>query len=120
LNDRFTYERVVEIDTGKEVPFEIEASNRDRVGGRMRWMPDGKSILFIDENSEGNWGIFAQDFVPGKDTRDTRRPIAGFEADRKIDTFAISPDGSSITLAEVEVLSSLVMAEGIPEIESPR
>jgi Tol biopolymer transport system component len=120
LNDRFTYERVVEIESGRNVPFEIEVSNRDRVGGRMRWMPDAKSIVFIDEDKNGNWGLFAQDFIPGKDTRDSRHPITGFDVDRKIDTFAISPDGSNIVLAEVEVLSSLVMAEGIPEIESPR
>ena len=117
LNDRFTYERVVEIETGESLPFEIEVSNRDRVGGRMRWMPDGKSIVFIDEDANGNWGLFAQDFLPGTDTRASRRPVAGFDADRKIDTFSISPDGSKIVLAEVEVLSSLILAEGVPGIE---
>lgn len=120
LNDRFTYERVVEIETGTTLPFEIEVSNRDRVGGRLRWMADGKSIVFVDEDVYGNWGLFAQDFISGKDTRATRRPIAGFDADRKIDTFAISPDGSKIVLAEVEVLSSLILAEGIPGIEPSR
>lgn len=117
FNDTLTYERVVEIATGNAVPFEIEVSNRDRVGGRMRWIPDGKSILFIDEDKDGNWGVFAQDFVPGTDTRSSRRPLAGFDPDRKIDTFAVSPDLSRIVIAEVEVLSSLVMAEGIPGIE---
>jgi eukaryotic-like serine/threonine-protein kinase len=119
LNDRFTYERFVEIATGKTLPFEIEVSNRDRVGGRMRWMPDGKSIVFIDEDANGNWGLFRQDFSPSEDTRATRHAIAGFDADRKLDTFAISPDGSKIVLAEVEVLSSLILAEGIPGIEPP-
>jgi len=119
LNDRLTYERVAEIESGKPVPFEIEVSNRDRVGGRMRWMPDGKSIVFIDEDKNGNWGLFTQDFIPNQDTRNSRRVVAGFDADRKIDTFAISRDGSRIVLAEVEVLSSLVVAEGIPEIKRP-
>jgi eukaryotic-like serine/threonine-protein kinase len=117
LNDPITYERVVEIETGKEIPFEIKVSNRDRVGGRMRWMPDGKSIVFVDEDEKGNWRLFAQDFMPGKDTADSRRSIAGFDADRKIDTFTISPDSTQIVMAEVEVLSSLIMAEGIPGIE---
>jgi eukaryotic-like serine/threonine-protein kinase len=117
LNDRMTYERVVEISTGASIPFEIEVSNRDRVGGRMRWMPDGKSIAFIDEDQNRNWGVFAQDFVPGTDTRASRKPLAGFDPDRKIDTFAISPDLSRIIIAEVEVLSSLALAEGIPGIE---
>jgi eukaryotic-like serine/threonine-protein kinase len=119
LNDRTTYERVVEISTGHAVPFEIEVSNRDRVAGRMRWSPDGKAIFFIDEDRDGNWGLYSQDFVPGKDTRESRKPIAGFDSDRKIDTFAIAPDLSRIVIGEVEVLSSLVMAEGIRGIELP-
>ncbi len=120
LNDSFTYERVVEIATGAEVPFEIKVSNRDRVGGRMRWMPDGKSIVFIDEDDKGNWGLFAQDFIPGKDTHTSRRKLTGSDADRKIDTFTISPDSSTIVIAEVEILSSLIMAHGIPGIETHR
>ena len=117
LNDRYTYERVLELETGREVPFEIEVSNRDRVGGRLRWMPDGKSILYIDEDENGNWGVFRQDFVPGKETRSTRKPVAGFHPDQKIDTFALSPDLSKIVVAEVELLSSLIMAEKIQGIE---
>jgi hypothetical protein len=61
--------------------------------------------------------LFAQDFVPGKDTTGSRRPIGDLDVDRKIDTFTISPDSSKIVMAEVEVLSSLIMAEGIPGIE---
>jgi len=117
LNDIFTYERVVEIESGVQVSFEIKVSNRDRVGGRMRWMPDGKSIVFVDEDEKGNWGLFAQDFIPGKDTVASKRQLPGFDVDRKIDTFTISPDSSKIVMAEVEVLSSLIMAEGIPGIE---
>jgi hypothetical protein len=37
-----------------------------------------------------------------------------------MDTFAISPDLSKMVIAEVEVLSTLVMAEGIPGIEPSR
>lgn len=120
LNDRMTYERVVDIESGRAVPFEIEVSNRDRVGGRLRWMPDGKSILYLDENSNGIWGVFSQDFIPGKDTRSSRKPVAGFDPDRKMDTFAVSPDLSRIVVAEVEVLSSLVLATDIPGIEPPQ
>ena len=120
LNDRETYERVVEMSTGAAVPFEIKVSNRDRVGGRLKWMPDGKSILYIDEDQNGNWGLFAQDFVPGNDTRASRRPVGGFDSDRKIDTFAISPDLSRIIIAEAEMLSSLIMAERIPGIHPYR
>jgi hypothetical protein len=86
----------------------------------MRWMPDGKSIVFVDEDENGNWGLFAQDFIPGKDTHASRSKLAGFEADRKIDTFTIAPDGSRIVMAEVEILSSLIMAHGIPGIERSR
>jgi serine/threonine protein kinase len=120
LNDAKTYQRVVEIESGSQVPFEIEVSNRDRVGGRLRWMPDGKSILFVDENEHGAWGVFAQDFTPGKNARGSRRPITGFDPDRKMDTFTIAPDLSRIIVAEVEVLSSLILAKGIPLIDLPQ
>ena len=46
--------------------------------------------------------------------------MLGFDPDRKMDSFSISPDRSKIVMAEVEVLSSLIMAERIPGIEPSR
>ncbi len=113
--------RVTNIDTGNPIPFEVKAERAAKAqatlsgsAGRCRWMPDGKSLAYIDSNERGILGIFVQDFIPGKDTFATRRAIAGFDPDKHTETFAISPDGNSITLAEVEILSSLVRVENVP------
>jgi hypothetical protein len=103
------YIRVANIDTGSPIPFEVKAEH-----GRCRWMPDGKSIAYIDSNEKGDLGIFVQEFIPGKDTFATRRAIAGFDPDKQTETFGISPDGKFITLTELELLSSLVRVENVP------
>ncbi len=81
---------------------------------RCRWMPDGKAIAYIDSNDTGELGVFVQDFIPGQDTFATRRAVAGFDSDKQTETFGISPDGNFITVAELEVLSSLVRVENVP------
>lgn len=104
------YIHLVDIETGTAIPFEVKAEH-----GRCRWMPDGKSLAYIDLNGKGDLGIFVQDFIPGKDTSATRRAIAGFDPDKQTETFAISPDGKFITLTELELLSSLVRVENVPD-----
>lgn len=101
--------RVADIETGNSIPFAVKTER-----GRCRWMPDGKSLAYIASNEKGDLGIFVQDFIPGKDTFPTRRAIAGFDPDKQTETFAISPDGKSITLTEWEILSSLVRVENVP------
>lgn len=115
--------RVVETATGAPVPFEI------RIGvptgkpgpalGRARWMPGGKAIAFIGRNERGVNGIYVQDFVPGKDTTATRRPLGGFDPERTTESFGISPDGSRLTIASWEQLFSLMLAERVPGVVPP-
>jgi Tol biopolymer transport system component len=114
---------VIEIETGAQIPFEIKAvrgvkGQTTLAGslGRCRWMPDGKSIAYIDSNERGDLGIYVQDFIPGKNTFATRRAIAGFDSDKQTETFGISPDGKFITLSEMELLSSLVRVENVPSL----
>ena len=107
------YIRVADIETGTPIPFEVKAEH-----GRCRWMPDGKSLAYIDLNERGDLGIFVQDFIPGKDTFATRRAIAGFDPDKQTETFGISPDGNSITLTEMELLSSLIRVENVPGLST--
>jgi Tol biopolymer transport system component len=119
LLDPFAVIKFVEISTGKEIPFQIKCVNGANIGGRVRWMPDGSSVVYFDQNEKGHWGIFMQDFVPGKDTYNSRRPLVGFDPDKLAETFAISPDGMNITIAEMEILSNLVMVENIPGVSRP-
>ena len=119
--DATAYIHVIEVETGKPIPFEVKLKRGTKKQttlagslGRCRWMPDGKSLAYIDSNEKGDLGIYLQDFIPGKDTFATRRAVAGFDPDKHTETFGVSPDGKSIILAEVEILSSLVRVENVP------
>jgi serine/threonine protein kinase len=92
---------------GSPVPFEIKN------GGRMRWMPDGRALAFIGLNDRGIPGIFAQDFAPGKDTSNSRRPLGGFDPDRLTETFGISPTAARLAISSTENLTNLIVASNV-------
>ena len=62
----------------------------------------------------------SQDFVAGQDTSSTRRKVAGFDPRLELETFAISPDGARLAVAEIEWGSSLLLASGVAGVEPPR
>ena len=43
-------------------------------------------------------GIYVQDFVPGRDTASTRRPLGGIRCVVDAETFAVSPDGKRVAV----------------------
>lgn len=107
--------RVIRLSDGQPLPFQIEGREDTRVfiRGRPRWMPDGKSIAFLDVDGAGRSGVFVQDFAPGRDTRSSRRQLMGFEPGVVAESFAIAPDASRAALASVEETSQLVLVEGL-------
>jgi hypothetical protein len=115
--------RVVELATGAKVPFEIRiGAHTAKLAfalGRAKWMPNGRAIAFIGQNERGINGVFVQDFAPGKDTTNTRRPLAGFDDERTTESFGISPDGSRLSIASWDQMFSLMLAERVPSI-APR
>jgi Tol biopolymer transport system component len=84
---------------------------------RARWLPDGKRIAFVDGEGVGVRGLFVQDFSPGRDTRSTRRPLVPLDPDLETESFGISPDGSRVTLAQIEYGSALLLIEGLAGLE---
>jgi Tol biopolymer transport system component len=114
--------RVVRVADGEQVPFDIRIAIR-RPGairiGRARWMPDGRAIAFVAQDENGVYGIFAQDFVPGRDTSATRRPVGGFEKEAETESFGISPDGTHIVIAGWERVFSIMEADGVSGISPP-
>jgi hypothetical protein len=81
-------------------------------------MLDGKAIAFTGRDERGN-NVFVQDFVPGEDTSKTVRPLVGFDPDMLPESFAISPDGSRITISFAEQTSNLMLAERVSGISPP-
>ena len=116
LSSTLTALRVLQVEDGALVPFEILIERRRGTAyslGRARWMPDGLAIAFIGQDQDGVRGVFAQDFAPGRDTSASRRPIAGFDPESATESFGISPDGSHIVVAGWEQLFSVTRADGL-------
>jgi hypothetical protein len=107
---------VVRISDGSEVPFEILCDIRRQSNwliGRARWVPPGRAIAFVGQDGNGVNGIYAQDFVPGKDTSATRRELGGFDPETATETFGISPDGARMTISSWDLASSIMIAERV-------
>lgn len=106
--------RVMSIEDGREVfTIDIESYLPAANLGRHRWLPDGSAIAFWSSDEEGDFGIFAQDFVPGEDTSATRRKLGGFESDFQAESFGIAPDGRSMAISASADEYSIGMAEGL-------
>lgn len=107
------------LSDGKDMGLSIPVAGKRRTSailGRTRWMPDGKALAWLGQNDDGVNGVFVQDFVPGTDTRATRRPLGGFDPERATESFGIAPDGKSLTVAGWEQLFSLFSIEGVPGV----
>ncbi len=123
LSNRFTPQRAIRVlrfEDGSDVPFTIPLAPSVRsfeIVGRMRWMPDGRSIAFLALDAERRYGVFVQDFVPDKDTSATRRPLAGFEPEFASETFAISPDGQRVCISQWEQVTTIMAADGVAGVE---
>jgi hypothetical protein len=111
--------RIARVSDGELHPFPIELPGDDR-NGRPRWMPDGKSLAIAGSDASGNNGIMIQVFSPGRDTSATRHPLIDFDANLLIESYGISPDGTSVIYSVEEEINSLMLAEGLPGVEPPR
>jgi Tol biopolymer transport system component len=106
--------RVVRLADGAPIDFEIVAETiRPTTAnvGRAAWMPDGRAIAFLGQDEKGVNGIYVQDFVPGRNTASTRRPLTGFDSIVDAETFAVAPDGKTVAISGREMVSSLVLLE---------
>lgn len=115
---------VVRIEDGAAVPFRIECmigatTAGSILPGRSRWTPDGQRIAFMCEDDAGRPGVFVQDFVPGEDTRASRRRLTDLHQGRITESFGFSPDGSRIVLSLLELRQSLLLAEGLTGVSRP-
>jgi Tol biopolymer transport system component len=112
--------RVARVDDGQVEPFQIVLNAGEVVGGRTRWMPDG-SLAFNFGTGERP-GIFAVPFGPGTVVVEpsTWRPLVVLAPGTLPESFAVSPDGSHLTLAASYRSFSLMSSENLPGILPPR
>ena len=112
------YISVHRVSDGSEVAkISLRAALLNSPGiGRARWMPDGKTIAFIDADNNGTAGIYLQDFDPGQDTSSTRRLLIS-DPDRQPETLSISPDGTRIVYGVIDVQSNLLLLDGVTGIK---
>jgi Tol biopolymer transport system component len=116
---------VASLADGKDVPFSVAVGIPGQhrallTTGRTRWTADGKAIAYIGQNEQGHFGVYVQEFAPGRDTMATRRELAGFDPETATESFALSADGKRLTTAGWEQLSSILVAERVPGVSPPR
>jgi Tol biopolymer transport system component len=124
-DNRLRLVRVAEVESGALVPFQIEVrspatATNQILDGRARFTPDGRSILFVAANDAGRYGVYSQDFAPGRDTRATRRVVTGFAPDVLTESLGLSPDGKRLAVSTMQQFASLQLAEGLAGLEPPR
>ena len=110
---------MLSVETGQPIPFEIKLPiQKETIAslGRLRWMPDGKAIAFVGHDERGVSGVFTQDFVPERDTSETRRALGGFDKEFPTESFAISADGQRLTVAAWEQLFSIMVTDALPSL----
>jgi Tol biopolymer transport system component len=108
--------KVVEIESGAKVSFEVQVpvygESTARIG-RVRWMPDGKALVYLGQSEAGVFFLFRQDFIPGQDTSASRRPLTRFDPKDSVESFGISPDGQFITVATWEQSFSIMKTKDL-------
>jgi Tol biopolymer transport system component len=107
---------VVRLADGAPAPFEAVVSGTITNRGRHRWTPDGRALVFLTGDGKGLFGLVRQEFTPGRDTSATRRVVAGFTPDSVTESLGISPDGTRMTVSELQNSASLLLAEGVDGI----
>jgi Tol biopolymer transport system component len=111
---------VVDLDSAKITSFAGEISYGLRSGnvtyGRGRWMPDGSAVAYLGLDEQGRTGLWVQDFDAKRDTRDTRRPLTGFDGAHMYESFGISPDARHVIFSTVEQVSSINLADKLPAL----
>jgi eukaryotic-like serine/threonine-protein kinase len=114
----------VRVSDGMEVPGRIQCWRRKQTSmtlGRARWVSPANTgaapgVAFIGQDENGATGVYLQDFVPGRDTSQTRRPLRPFDAVAPIETLAVSPDGRTLVVSVADDTSSIMMASNVREL----
>jgi Tol biopolymer transport system component len=110
--------RVLEVETGRVLDWELDLKVTERdenlVFGRGRWTPDGKGIIYVGQDENGNSGVYLAEFQPDGPWDGNRRKLAGFDPRFTTESLAISPDGQKVVITAVTERRTLQMASHVP------
>jgi Tol biopolymer transport system component len=109
---------IARIEDGEVQPYPSELPG-GLFTARPRWMPGGRALAFTALDGAGEFGVFVQNFVPGRDARATRRALSTFDPGLAVESFGIAPDGSRVIYSLYERSTALMLAEGLPGIAPP-
>ena len=118
------YVTTIRTEDGKPDDFRVDLpqgglSLARIVIGRCRWMPDGRSVLFLTRDAKG-FRIDESPYSPAARSASGRPIVPAFDPSVEIETFGVSPDGKRITVAGVTKTNSLMVAERVPGVGRPK
>lgn len=84
--------------------------------GRSRWI-NASSLAWVDYDTEPQaTRLVAQDIVPGRDTRASRRVLVQGTPDDMPESFGVSPDGRRLVVSSLRNRSNILIIEGLPGV----
>jgi len=84
--------------------------------GRSRWI-NASTLAWVDYDTEAQAArLVAQDIVPGRDTRASRRVLVQGAPDDMPESFGVSPDGRRLVVSLLRNRSNILMIEGLPGV----
>ncbi|HEV2856397.1 MAG TPA: protein kinase [Thermoanaerobaculia bacterium] len=85
--------------------------------GRSRWLPSTSTLVWLDYDAQSSsMRLVAQEIVPGRDTRASRRTLVQGTPDDTPESFAVSPDGRSLLVSVLQPRSELLLIDGLPGV----
>ena len=84
--------------------------------GRSRWI-NASTLAWVDYDTEARaTRLVAQEIVPGRDTRGSRRVLVQGTPDDMPESFGVSPDGRRLVVSSIRNRSNILLIERLPGV----
>jgi|CXWL01.1.fsa_nt_gi serine/threonine protein kinase len=114
--------RVITLADGADVPLadfpmvSVGLGGTAITIGRSRWV-NASTLAWLDYDTEARaTRLVAQDIVPGRDTRASRRVLVQGTPDEMPESFGVSPDGRRLVVSSLRNRSNILAIEGLPGV----
>ena len=114
--------RVITLADGADVPLadfpmvSVGLGGTAITIGRSRWV-NASTLAWVDYDTEARaTRLVAQEIIPGRDTRGSRRVLVQGTPDEMPESFGVSPDGRRLVVSSLRNRSNILMIEGLPGV----